>query len=1051
MKNITYISAGAGSGKTYSLTQILAELMEGSLKGFTKADPEKVILTTFTEKAASEFKERAKAFLFEKGLNKEALNLEHAMMGTIHGVANRFINKYWFHLGLSPRMSILLEEDVDFYISQSLAELPSEEELGRLRTFCDEFGLKTPYNPNVPQMPDYDYWKKELNSIISFSTNYGITDYDESCEQSVDFFRQFVKEGVTINRDPAYLNALLDAEASNVETHRESATKDERVRMLRVLRRNVETATLKWMKDFNGIPTATDARKQPVIGEFMEKFQDIYQSEYVFSIMEDHIRLVFDLARRWRDNYAAYKLKKRLLDFNDMEKYMYELLRIPEVAGEIADSFDYLFVDEFQDCSPIQVKIFDRLSDLVRHSWWVGDFKQAIYGFRGSDTELTKAVVDRIKTEEDGCSTQSLERSYRSLPAIVDFTNRAFTKTFEGVLSEKEITLEPVRSNESGVRSLRYFVSGGRTSADVCSDIVPHIQNLLERGVRAKDIAVLARTNRTLETIDEVLQNENIPSSRPGSSIIGDDVTILVQAILSLVMNDDDDLARATIAFLTQEGYGTGKVIDAKLEFDALDDKVERSYLDDVPMVRKILALRPALRHQSVSALVESLIIELDLHDLIRGWGEYRHSTAVLNTLEESAKQYEEHSIQMNLPATISGFADYLGLMDPACPGDENGVQLMTCHGAKGLEWKYVFLTSLDDDPSDTVKIMKREVFGVHAIHKAAPDKDNLFPDVYIIMCPWVYGQGNAKAPQAIADKVMSSALFESRRKTSLAEANRLLYVAVTRASDVLTLSLAGSDKAFLWPSAVGLTNAGSAPRNKDWDCFGTGNTFTEVDLDEEFEAPQAGDDLFIDNRMAVPFSGNTCCAPARYQQPSSQPDNGTAVELLSETGDRIALGKMDGHDMAEVGTCIHNIFCTVERQDSDAMTRIIDGAGLGAVIRNAWEISRAWSNLTGFLESRYGKATEVHHELPFSYASGGQIFNGSMDLVWKTDDGCVLVDFKTCPKGKAAIMDPEDKHYAGHYGGQFACYAKALEMHADKVLTKIVYYPVSGLIIELK
>ena len=73
---------------------------------------------------------------------------------------------------------------------------------------------------------------------------------------------------------------------------------------------------------------------------------------------------------------------------------MHKLLQDKEVAAEIGKTYTHLFVDEFQDCSPIQVKIFMALADVVKQSYWVGDTKQAIYGFRGSDTALTKAVAD---------------------------------------------------------------------------------------------------------------------------------------------------------------------------------------------------------------------------------------------------------------------------------------------------------------------------------------------------------------------------------------------------------------------------------------------------------------------------------------------------------------------------------------------------------------------------------------------------------------------------------------------------------------------------------
>ena len=132
MKNVTYINASAGSGKTYKLTHQLAELVsEGKVK------PEQVIMTTFTVKAATEMKEKAKQVLYEKGCFDEATRLDQALIGTIHSVANALIKKYWFFLGLSPDMGVMADEDTEFYISQSLSDLPTQEELKLLNTFCD--------------------------------------------------------------------------------------------------------------------------------------------------------------------------------------------------------------------------------------------------------------------------------------------------------------------------------------------------------------------------------------------------------------------------------------------------------------------------------------------------------------------------------------------------------------------------------------------------------------------------------------------------------------------------------------------------------------------------------------------------------------------------------------------------------------------------------------------------------------------------------------------------------------------------------------------------
>ena len=122
MKNVKYISASAGSGKTYSLTKALTEAIQ---KG--DVEPENVILTTFTKAAASEFKEKAKAMLYENGLIMEAARLDQALIGTIHSVAESMILRYWYILGLSPKISPIAEEDKAFFKEQSLVNLLKEE------------------------------------------------------------------------------------------------------------------------------------------------------------------------------------------------------------------------------------------------------------------------------------------------------------------------------------------------------------------------------------------------------------------------------------------------------------------------------------------------------------------------------------------------------------------------------------------------------------------------------------------------------------------------------------------------------------------------------------------------------------------------------------------------------------------------------------------------------------------------------------------------------------------------------------------------------------
>ena len=172
MKNVTYINAGAGSGKTHCLTETLTSLIK---KGEVK--PEQVILTTFTTKAANEFKEKAKAFLFNEGLYEEAVQLDNAMIGTVHSVCQRMIGKYWFNLGLSPNMGVMAEDDTAYYISQSLAELPTDEEVKLLHDFARYFDIRETDGFKVKYTIHYNFWQEHLKSIIGFATNYELEDF----------------------------------------------------------------------------------------------------------------------------------------------------------------------------------------------------------------------------------------------------------------------------------------------------------------------------------------------------------------------------------------------------------------------------------------------------------------------------------------------------------------------------------------------------------------------------------------------------------------------------------------------------------------------------------------------------------------------------------------------------------------------------------------------------------------------------------------------------------------------------------------------------------
>ena len=1045
MKNVTYINAGAGSGKTYRLTETLTNLIKSG-----KVKPEQVILTTFTTKAANEFKEKAKAFLYDEGLYDAAIQLDHAMIGTVHSVCQRMIGKYWFNLGLSPNMGVMAEDDTAYYISQSLSELPTDEELKVLHGFARYFDIRVTEGYMVKKAINYDFWQDHLKAVIGFATNYELEDFKQSEEESLDYIRKFVKADSNCNFTYEELKAVIAEHETFLGSRKQSATNDKRIEALVQAKRRLDRPTLGILKNIDST-IGSPKGYGPLAEDFQNRMARLWTSRMVYDRQEKYIRLIFDLAQRWKENFAQFKRDKNLLDYNDMEKYMRLLMMNKDIASEISQSYRYLFVDEFQDSSPIQVKIFDALSDLMEHSYWVGDFKQAIYGFRGSDIALTKAVVDSVSKKENGCDTDTLDTSWRSLPDIVELNNDVFRKTFADVLEEKNICLKQYRKNDSHKESLRYFVSSDEYG------VAEHVLKLLSQGVKPNEIAVLARANATLTEVANQLKQYEIPSSREDTPIIDSYAYTLTSSLLHIVDSTKDSLAKATVAILTEKDYNTRRIIEEKILNDANDDAKTEDYLAQVPLIRRLLTIRPKLQQQSVSSLVESMIIMLDLFNIVKKVEtDAAFGISCLQIIINTARIYEEHCVQMNLPATIDGFIAYIETVSPTGIGDANGVQLHTYHSCKGLQWKYVILMSLNTNVSDLKKAVRGETYGVHPVHVEEPTAENPYPNVFIRLTPWIYGT-DRNVPDEISSVIEDSAGFKQAYKAMLSETNRVLYVGMTRPQDVLILNIEKPKrgmKLLQWPKDNGVNTASETiPEQGDWDVFGTGHIFKNFTLtQEEFDKLENyGDrDSALSMRLNIDEPDFKTRKP-RYISPSH-------ISKCGKTGkyydfeQRIPLSK-NPEDMATVGNCIHQIFAGIEGHTSAnriEMDETIRNYGLSAVLTDTDAILSAWKNLYDKLVLLHGEPVKPYHERPFRMDYDGQTMVGSIDLVWQTQEGDILVDFKNNPMAAKYILDPDNEHFAGWYAGQLNAYQDALKAAGEKVLQKYIYYPVGGLLVEI-
>lgn len=1039
MKNVTYINAGAGSGKTYTLTSELTRLVSKE-----QIRPEQVIMTTFTILAASEFKARAKARLYEAGLHEAAARLDQALIGTIHSVFQHLIGKYWYYLGLPPEMGVMDDDTRDFYISQSLATLPSPAELEKLHGFIRFFGIAG--DARKGETLNYNLWRDQLVRIINGAINYEIDDFEQSRQESLAFIKQFVQPGARLSAFESILgNNLKGMLAEARESVKGQKTASEKLDKFDYLEKKEKDKDIKWYKYLK--EEFKVKRRCPSYQPLCEALiaLPLWTTEDVYERQAEYINLLFDLAQRWREDFLAFKRANNLLDFNDMEHYMLELLKNPTVAEEIGQSYRYLFVDEFQDCSPMQVKIFDCLSDHMKESYWVGDYKQAIYGFRGSDTKLTKVVVDRVKRKEsikqDNCHTRVLPKCYRSQPDIVNLNNVIFETAFQETLDKENIHLDAHREKD-GTRSLRYFCVSEE------ADVAAHVAHLVKTdGVAPKDIGILGRTKYELDPLAAQLADYGVKVDRANLDVASTATWQLVSALLRIVASGEDNLAKAQVAMLTDDDFTTAGLIERKLLFDQQEGSKRDCFLQEEPFVRQVLTLRPELQQQSVASLVESLIIELRLGDVaIRVQGDASRTASCLQAIQKAAEAYENYCVQMSLPATIYGFISYVETMDVKCGSDPEGVHVCTYHGSKGLEWPYVILLSLNNDIDNQKRIIHDDVFDVHCVYTEQPSEECPYPNVIIRVAPFIYGCSNTPVPEPMLSQLVGSQLYQEVRFSHIEEAKRLLYVGMTRPRDVLMLAVEGGQKKgfFSWFKASGIQDIG-VPLTGAWAPFGDDFALADYSLSADEAAMVKGTTIlpqFYELNLPAPSFEKR---PLRYISPSGMSGIGKAVSFHNFEK-RISL--VGQPDMSEVGNCIHQIFAGIEHDvDLDFVVRQY---GLHAALPHPAEIRTAWQQLHDYLTTTFGQGT-TYHERPFRLERDGQTVIGSIDLVWQTAEGDILIDFKTFPGRVKEVFDELSPHFVGRYAGQLSAYKEALEAASEHVLKCFIYYPVGGLLVEVK
>ncbi|MCC6217639.1 MAG: UvrD-helicase domain-containing protein [Polyangiaceae bacterium] len=404
------------------------------------------------------------------------------------------------------------------------------------------------------------------------------------------------------------------------------------------------------------------------------------------------------------------------VDFDDLLLHVMRLAESESPAGsELRARFSHVLVDEFQDTNAVQYRLVRALAARERNVCVVGDDDQSIYRWRGADVR----IILGFRRDFPDAAVVKLEQNYRSTANVV----RAALAVIEPARER-----EPKRLWTASPPGDPICIRGVRDEREEATMVVRQVAEERARGVGPRDIAVFYRTHAQSRVLEEAFRGARIPYQVIGGHRFFDRAEVKdLLAYLRLIANPRSDADLLRVVNVPTRGIGD-KTIDRVLSvaaargtsaWDAID--AAASELGSGPRSR-LVAFRDAvaeLRRAAPGITVHDLaerVLETTGYRAALVKADDAESDARLENLAELLGSIQEWEDETRGAGREPELADYLERVALASAvdlaGDEGAVSLMTVHAAKGLEFRVVLLTGMEE-----------EVFPYRGLDGAAPEE----------------------------------------------------------------------------------------------------------------------------------------------------------------------------------------------------------------------------------------------------------------------------------------------------------------------------------------
>ena len=720
-KNII-VSAGAGSGKTAVLSErVLHKIEEGT-------HVNELLILTFTRAAADEMKDRIRKKISGKEeLKKELTLLNSSYITTFDSFALSVVKKYHYLLNITDNINITDESIVKIQNKKILDEIFERSYKNiRFQELIKKYCIKTDkvLKENILSIAlKIDGFIDPFGFIDNVYNNFfnenNVDNLLKTYESIINDLKKTIEleiENMSLYFDNDYIEKVNDAVYNILNADIDELHLYSTVKLPTVPRGSSEEA--KASKD--SLKKACDKLlSYGNYGTINDIKNDIYSTK-------DTVLTILDIIKEFLLEIEKYKKENDIYTFNDISKLSIKILKENEnIREELKSSFKEIMIDEYQDTNDVQETFIGMISN--NNVYMVGDIKQSIYRFRGSNPEIFKEKYSNYSKDIGGYKID-LIKNFRSRSEVLDNINKIFCLIMDYNLGSAEYSVshqmvygntaydtEKVDGFNYNFRVLEYLnkqKESGFSDIEVeIFTIAKDIKNKLDnnfqvfdkedgklRNATYNDFVIILDRSKYFDDFKKIFEYFDIPLTilKDGKLNSTTDI-LLIKNLVDFIIKIKEDVYDIDFKY---DFISIARSFLYEYSDEYIFDIVTNNKIKETTIYNDLSTLSDKLNSYTSSLLFNDILDVTNFYNKLNKVGDYEEVNVRLKTINSLSSSLS------SLGLSIMDFRDYLTdiiendeyIKYATYTKEGNSVKILTIHKSKGLEYPICYFADLDHE-----------------------------------------------------------------------------------------------------------------------------------------------------------------------------------------------------------------------------------------------------------------------------------------------------------------------------------------------------------------